>query len=142
MNRTLIKHISELTNEELMDMLVSKSDYVPEAVNYAKVELERRQIGKNDLDTLFQERQLILDEKIHRAKKELSLREKLVCLLFPPVYIVLMKISPLLRFILPQGRNMIAYREEGYLTKASQALLYSLAGIILWFLFLILVFSL
>lgn len=141
MSDSLLKHVATLSNEDLVDILVSEEDYISEALNWARFELEKRQIPRSDLDLLFEDRRRIKAENRHRAEAKLSLHEKLLCIIFPPVYIVMMHISPLLALILPRGKGMIAYREAGYKTKAAQAVIYGFIGIIMWILFFILVFT-
>jgi hypothetical protein len=126
MNKEIFDTMARLSAEELIDILVREDEYQEIAINYAKEELARRRLDKSEIDTMFQVRQELNNERIRKATESLTAGWKLLYLLFPIVIPIYAALPFIMKFILPHPPGFLCWRDLGYFRKSAEAGWYTL----------------
>jgi len=133
MNKEQIRHnIISRTDDELIEILVSQSEYREEFVLIAKAEIKNRPI----YDKIFKEKWIEISKKTTVEKKrteDLSSKEKVVS--FFGIFIFVFRVLGFYR--LPLVPRTIDYVNAGYERKAEKIIIYKTISIIFWFVFII-----
>ena len=130
-----------MSDEDLADILVNESDYVPEAISQVKDELHRRRIPAQVFKMLIDDRTEIREDFKRKAVEDLKPFQKVLCFCFP-FFIPFAMALPFLGFLIPRPPSMLTFHEGGYFKKSSQVIKYTLAGLVFWVTVLVVYFEL
>ena len=136
MNSYFSERISKMSDENLVDIIVNESDYVPEAISQVKNELRRRRIPSETYKTIIDNRIEVQKEVKRKSGEGLNLYQKVVCFCFP-FFVPFVAALPLIGFLLPKPPGFLSFYENGYSKRFSQVIKYTLAGFIFWIFVLI-----
>ena len=133
MNEEEIRHsIISRTNDELIEILVDRSEYRKEFVSIAEAEIKNRAID----DQVFKDKQYEITEKTKIEKKrleDLTLEEKVLA--FFGIFIFMFRIIGFYK--LPFVPKTIDYVNTGYERKAEKIIIYKTISIIFWLFFIL-----
>lgn len=116
------KTLTEKTDEQLYDMLAHEVDYMPEALEAARMEIQRRNLGPTLVAQLESGTQSNLAQELQAAQRPLSWFVKLMLVLFGFTLFQILVASLVAQ----------AYRSKGYLRKYKECWTWTWYGLGFW----------
>lgn len=132
-----IRHnISSLSDKELIELSLNKTEYRDEAIQIADSEIKRRKLESDNYRVKYEEILNIIDKE-KKETEDLTSKEKI--LLFFSFFIFLFRIIGFYK--LPHAPKAIDFFKAGYIRKFEKTIQYKLFSRIIWIIMILFIWG-